>query len=353
MLFNQETWARFMDGYLVRDCTLGFEEGRLGFLLFEELGADDRMEDGFDIWLLAVKLDQPPESRFFSLPVNRLSVAGQLSSAWSPRDSEFVAVGATREVYAYKPKAYKGREEDGIPFDVRKLSEEAYEQFDCAIYKTVRVGPTVFALGTPFRVFEREGPQQWREHEGIPLPADLGSADEETWEAAIDECAFLDMAGLADNDLYAVGHAGAVWRYSRGVWRELPFPSDLSLHTVAVSPDGTAYITDIHGSVWKGRDDQWQRVVQSQHMQPYQDAAWFNGRLYCANDSAGCFVLENGDMVPAHRAQRDPMPVHTSVHAHRLDVSPNGRQMLVAGMHGASLYDGQAWTLLFSGTPEA
>jgi len=351
-MFDRESWNRFMSGYFIRDCTIGFEDGRLGFLLFEELDDDAQMEDGFQIRLLAVKVANPMETRFFSMSANGLGVGSQLSSAWAPQESEFVAVGIGLEVYAYKPKSHKGREED-IPFEVRKLGPDAYSDFGAGVLKTARVGATVYALGGPFRVFERVGPQRWKEHADIPLPAEIGSSDRETALAAIGDSAFQDLAGLSEDDLYAVGSAGAVWRRKAGRWTQMPFPGNLRLHTVAVAPDGTTYITDIRGSVWKGRDQEWERIVQADNSLPYQDSVWFNGRLYCSNDSAGCFVLEDGVMVGAHQAKRETMPANTAVHAQRLDVSPDGKQLLIAGMYGATMYDGRNWNVLFDGEPDA
>ncbi|UXH80645.1 hypothetical protein [Roseateles amylovorans] len=350
-LFDRPNWNRFMAGYMVRDCTIGFEDGRLGFLLFEELAPDAQMEDGFQIRLLAVKVGNPLETRFFSLSANALSVGANLSSAWSPL-GEFVAVGIGRHVYGYRPKSHKGREED-IPFEVRRLAPSAYSECGCAILKTVRVGMTVFAVGGPFRIFQRIGPQEWQEHSEIPIPAELGSSDRETALAAINASSFEDLAGLSEEDMYAVGSRGALWRRHQGRWGRARFPSTRDLHTVAVAPDGTAYVTDHRGCVWKGKDSEWTQLVEADLSLPYQDSVWFKGRLYCTNDLAGCFVLEEGRMVAAHRTAHDPMPVRCALHAHRLDVSPDGGRLLVAGMSGASLYDGRQWHLLFDGEPDS
>lgn len=348
MIIDKACWNQFLNGYVIKDCTIGFEDGRLGFLLFEELDEDAQLEDGFKIRVLSVKLANEMDKRFFSMSANGLGVGSRLTSAWHPRNEEFVAVGIGREAYSYKPKMYKGREQD-IPFVARKLSPQAYHEFDAVITKTVRVGETVFAVGGPLRIFERTDDQLWKEHADIEIPAELGSSDRETMMDAVSDSRFQDLAGLSTDDMYAVGGGGTVWRRKGGAWRQVEFPGNLALHTVTVAPDGVAYITDMRGSVWKGHDDQWERVVQADLMLPYQDSAWFKGRLYCANDSYGCFVLEDGQMVAAHRAKRDPMPAETAVHAHRLDVSPDGSKLLVAGMYGATMFDGETWDLLFNG----
>lgn len=348
-IVDRASWERFLEGFVIVDCTIGFEDGRLGFLLYEELDADAQMEDGFQIRILAMKLGNPMESRFFSMSANGLGVGARLSSAWAPQEIEFVAAGIGREVYAYKPKAHKGREED-IPFPVRRLVPEAYSDFDAAILKTVRVGTTVFALGGPLRLFERVGPGRWIEHADIPMPEEIGSAVRDVALNAVGNSSFRDLAGLSVDDMYAVGDAGAVWRRQAGRWTRLPFPSTSPLHTVAVTPDGMVYITDLRGSVWQGRDEAWACIVKADNMLPYQDSVWFGGRLYCANDSAGCFILEDGAMVASHRARIDPMPAEIAGSALRLDVAPDGSQLLVAGMYGAGLHDGKSWHLLFEGS---
>ncbi len=351
-MIDGENYKRFIDGYFVRDCTIGYESGRLGFLLYENQSDEEDLSEGFQIRLLAVKLPNPMETRFFSMSSNGLGIGASLSSAWSPSPNEFVACAIARETYSYKPKSHKGREPE-IPFQGGKIHSDAYGEFDSVIYKVVRVGPTLFAVGAPLRIFERIPNQQWKEHKEIPLPIELGARDHDGYINAISNCDFRDLAGLSPDDMYAVGSAGIVWRRKGGNWRQLAFPSNLRLHTVAVAPDGTAYITDIRGSVWHGQEEKWQRIVHADNMLAYEDSAWFAGRLWCTNDSAGPFVLEGKAMVPAHRAKTDPMPAEIACFAHRIDVAPDGKTMLVAGMQGAALYDGKTWTVLFDGEPDA
>jgi hypothetical protein len=351
-IFDKDTWSKFAAGYFVRDCTIGFDEGRLGFLLYEELAPDADLGEGWQIRVLAVKLANPFEKRFYSMSANKLIRSPSLTSVWGGSNGEFVAVGSDRECYSYRPNSHKGIE-SAIKFQGGKLHPEAYGEFDSVTYKTVRVGSTVFAVGAPFRIFERIAGQQWREHKEIPIPVELGARDHDGYIHAISNCDFRDLGGLSPDDMYAVGSAGTVWRRKAGQWRQLAFPTNLRLHTVAVAPDGTAYITDIRGSVWQGQDEKWQRIVHVDNMLAYEDSAWFAGRLWCTNDSAGPFVLEGKEMVPAHRAKNAPMPAEIAQFAHRIDVSPDGKTMLVAGMHGAALYDGSTWTVLFNGEPDA
>jgi hypothetical protein len=352
MILDARTYQKFFEGYFIRDATIGFTSKRLGFLLVEEQDPEDESGEHWKTKLVAVNLDQPMESRIFSWAGNSLNHAS-ISSAWEPGQTEYLAVDVSRRVWSYKPKVYKGAESP-IPFpSAGRLKPDAYSEFNSAIMKTVRVGATVFALGSAFRIFERQPNQQWFEHKEIPIPPAIGSADRETALYAIGNSEFHDLAGTSTDDMYAVGSGGAVWQRVKGAWRQIAFPTNVDLFTVAVAPDGTAYITDRRGSVWKGRDEQWERIVQADNMLYYQDSAWFAGRLWCTNDSAGPFVLEGNKMVPAHRVKKEPMPAQVATFAHRIDVSPDGQTMLVAGMYGAATYDGKTWTVLFDGEPDA
>lgn len=355
MIFDRDAYRRFFDGYFIRDCTIGFEDGRLGFLLFEEQ-EDDAHDEPFKVRLLAVKLTNPVETRFFSMSVNALGLGSDLCSAWAPDHSEFVAVGIGREAYGYKPKVHKGQE-SRIPFHG---GEEPHPvsglQYDSIVLRTARAGTTVFAVGAPFRVYERQGPDQWLEHTAIPLPEGLGSPDPELAKETLWRSNFHDLAGLSAQDLYVVGSGGTAWRRQGGQWRKLAFPSTLDLKTVAVAPDGTAYVTDERGHVWQGRDDIWHCVTPRWHgSYGFLDSAWCAGRLWCTGDTGGCYVLQGGTMVLAQDADRHPIPpgLEFSLVARRLDVSPDGRRLLLADLSKALEFDGERWTVLFDGEPPA
>lgn len=347
MIFDQQSWDMIMKGFFVRDCTLGYEDGRLGFLLVEEAFDAQELEEGVRTRFISVRPWEPVATRFFSMSGRNLSFA-TVTCAWKPSQTEFVVVDSGRNVWSYKPKTYKG-DESRIPFDGRGYGYGETDEIGCAIIKMVRVGTTIYALGTVFRIFERLENQKWMEVKDIPIPDAFKSKDPDKIIPAISDSDFWDMAAFSPSDMYAVGGAGTVWHRQGSQWRQRAFPTNLRLHTVVCAGDGNVYITDIRGSVWQGREDRWKLIVKADMNLPFVDSAWFDGRLWCANDY-GAWVLENGKLVSAHAAKHKPMPVSAAIHAHRLDVSPDGRKMLVAGGHGASLYDGETWELLFDGS---
>jgi hypothetical protein len=352
MIFDRETYKRFFHGYDIIDCTIGFEDGRLGFLL-AEIKEGRAHDDPYQLRLLAVKRTNPVDTRFFSMSTNALSHWSDLCSAWEPGHAEFVGVDTGRTVYGYKPKVHKGQEAR-IPF--HRVPAGAEARYDSIVRRTVRAGTAVFAVGWPFRVYERLGPDQWREHTDIPLPEGLDSTDEDTFDEAmgLDQSSFHYLAGRSALDLYVVGSRGAVWRRQGQAWRQLAFPSDLSLRTVAVAPNGTAYITDENGRVWKGQDDGWRCLTPVwRHYEGFKDSAWFAGRLWCTGDKGGLYVLQGRRMVLAQDARAQPMPWEFSSAARRLDVSPDGRVLLIAGGVWAAQFDGSDWKWLIREMPKA
>jgi len=350
MPFSTAEYEKLLSGFFVRDAAFGQVANELVFFLVEEVDPDRHLEDGWKNRILRVLLGTTEAGRFFATSVNKLSFASLSSGAGEK--AETVVVDTGLQVWSMRSKDDKGYETQ-IPFDGKGYGYQDVGEVGCAITKTVRVGHTVFAVGAPMRVFERTAGQQWVTHEEIPIPAGLklGRSDEEI-RAALSDANLNDLAGLNEQEMYAVGHAGTLWQRTQGKWRQRAFPTNLDLFTVAVAPDGTAYITDRRCSVWKGQEERWERIVQADSTLPYQDSAWFAGRLWCTNDSAGPFVLEGKKMVPAHQAKKDPMPAQVACFAHRIDVSPDGKTMLVAGRHGAATYDGKTWTVLFDGMPD-
>ena len=339
MIFDEHTWNGIVKGFFIRDCTLGFENNRIGLVLVENDNTRN-LDEGWETRLVAIKVDLPIKERFY-MASSRGITSSSISSAWEPNQSEFVLTDTFRHVWSFKPYQYDDIEED-IPFDNKG------HQFDSAIMKTVRVGNTIYALGTPFRIFRRIENQKWQDISEIPIPKAFFSKNSAKIVDAINDSMFLDLAGFAENDMYAVGDVGTVWHYDGTRWMQIAFPTNLQLNTVTCGGDGSVYITDIRGSVWKGRGSSWALLCKMDQSLPFADSAWFKGRLWCANDY-GMYVLEGKNLVASHEAKHEPVPIEVALHAHRIDVSPDGSRMLVCGGQGGALHDGTKWEVIISG----
>lgn len=330
MIFDKETWLRFGHDFWVYDGTLGFEDGRYGFVMSANPNeADDELLA--NTRFLFIKEDQPMESRFFRLDSEYFGFT-TISAGWSPSETEFVAVDGN-SVLSYKPKVYKGIEKsiDGTLPDTTLVSSTT---------KTVRVANTIYAVGNPVRVYKRLGQNNWiNNSDSIPIPAGFKSGSTIGNE-------FYDLAGFSETDMYAVGGEGNVWHFDGKLWQQIAFPTNIELDTVVCAEDGNVYITDITCSIWVGRNSTWRKVCEEDMSLRFFDSAWFANRLWCANDY-GMWVLEDDKLIPAQNAKEKPMPEDMLGLCNRIDVSPDGRKMLICGPDGAAVYDGRLWNVLF------
>lgn len=337
-------WKATFEGFLIRDCTLGCDENRMGFLLIQDLG-DTHRENGWQTRFVSVKLDEPMETRFFYMTGNDLTTAS-LTSAWLPNQAEFVVADLAMKVWSCRPPVFAGGEAP-ISFDGIGYGYKSIGAVGGVAYKVVRVDDTIYAVGAHFRIFKRLPTQQWKEQKEIPLLPGLSSKEHDKITQAISEGDCYDLSGFSKNDMYAVGGGGTVWHFNGMTWENLPFPTNHRLHTVTCGGDGFVYITDISGSLWKGRNSTWQRISLRSQSLPFADAAWYMGTLWCANDY-GMFVLEGSELVAIHQSRKHLAPADIAMVGHRIDVAPDGRKMLVCGAHGAAIHDGTCWKMLFS-----
>jgi hypothetical protein len=148
---------------------------------------------------------------------------------------------------------------------------------------------------------------------------------------------FSDIDGFAEDDLYAVGGKGDVWRYDGAAWRVCEFPSNWPLFTVCCAPDDQVYITGEGGTIFQGRGDTWRRIWQDEMTVPYNDSLWFDGKLWLASDYR-LDVLEGGKVQRAeHQGERVPA-------FGNMDVADG--ILVVASLDTVRLFDGQSWRVL-------
>ena len=152
------------------------------------------------------------------------------------------------------------------------------------------------------------------------------------------EYGFDDFDAFDANDLYAVGGKGDVWRFGPKGWLQLDFPTNQRLETVCCAGDGTVYVGGPSGSVWRGRDDEWHQVRRGDMVLSFRDMVWYRDRVYCTSDY-GLWQIQ-GD-----RFSEADVPDEVKVCSGNLDVADG--VMLLAGVHGAAVLEGESWTRIF------
>lgn len=332
VVFDDASWRAFVMGYTIYDCAIVREKG-YGFVLVEQKNNRDPLPVTRFINLAA---DKPMDARFAVYEVGHF---GFTTITCGTNPPEYVAVDTGRRVYS------ASGQRKGVEKDMDEVVDMSVGDATCVIERVVRVAGQVYALGCYRKIYRRVGHDQWvdlaSEGHGVPLPADF-----EKRHYMLVELGFKDMCGFNANDMYAVGGKGDVWHFNGEKWKQCPFPTNTVLETVACGDDGQVYISDQKGCVWAGRENRWKQIADADFNWGHQptDSAWFKGRLYLGSQEC-LYVLSDKKLVPLH--DLDETSPKTG-DCGRVDVSPDGNFMLTAGSQGASLYDGEKWTKLFS-----
>lgn len=337
MVFNKAVWKKYFDGFTIYDCAI-FRQHGYCFLLVEE-------KDNRDIL---------PKTRFVTIVTDRPITTESVPFAQTERfdfssitcgtnPAEYVAVDTCSDVYS----ASRSSKQFETPIE-DLISLKTPVGTMVTIRRVVRAAGKVYAVGSNRRLYRREGIDQWvdlhSEGLGAPMPPDYEANPNADWGW---EVGFKDLSAFGANDFYAAGGKGDLWRFDGKSWHQCPLPTNAQLETVCCAGDGKVYVSDLHGNVWAGREDQWAQVAHSElswGSQPV-DAFWFKGRMYFGAQE-GLYAI-NGDkeLVPLGDLE-DGMP--SSMVTGRIDISPDGNYLLTAGPYGACLFDGQKWTRLFS-----
>src|ERR1035437_4325150 len=128
----------------------------------------------------------------------------------------------------------------------------------------------LYAAGMSRQVYRREGVGIWRHRdEGTVLP--LGSKT---------VAGFNSIDGLSEDDLYAVGFGGEIWRCLKGRWRQSESPTNVVLHRVRVVRDDLAYACGQAGVLLRGRGDGWEQIDHGATEDDLWDAELYGGRIF-------------------------------------------------------------------------
>jgi len=150
------------------------------------------------------------------------------------------------------------------------------------------IGDHPYAVGMSRQVYRREGAGIWRHRdEGTVLP--LGSKI---------VAGFNSIDGLSEDDFYAVGFGGEIWRCLKGRWRQIESPTNVVLHRVRVVPDDLAYACGQEGVLLRGRGDEWEQIDHGATEDNLWDLEWYGDRLYLAHDD-GLFTLKGANSLEA------------------------------------------------------
>lgn len=146
------------------------------------------------------------------------------------------------------------------------------------------IGNHLYVAGMGRQVYRREGPGRWvRKDQGVVL--DRG---------VIEVAGFNAISGLDEDDIYAVGYGGDIWRRVTSEWRQMESPTNVMLNRVRAIDRGLVYACGQKGVLLRGHGELWETIDHGATTDSLWGMEWFNGRLYASSDAA-VYVLEEDD----------------------------------------------------------
>jgi hypothetical protein len=175
--------------------------------------------------------------------------------------------------------------------------------------------------------------------------------DANRWESIVDRKAmpepkskdginrggFNAISAFSAKDIYCAGGEGDVWRFDGAKWHRCPLPTNMDLYSICCAEDGFVYIGAQSGSVIKGRGDNWKVIHKGNLALPFKDLVGFDGRVWCTSDY-GLWTIEKDKLVESE------LPSDVTACSGNLAVGFG--KLLLAGMHGATVYNGKKWERL-------
>jgi hypothetical protein len=148
------------------------------------------------------------------------------------------------------------------------------------------LGKHLYACGMARQVYRREGEQKWaRADQGTVLPP-----------GSMEVVGFTSMDGVSEDDFYAVGFEGEIWRCLRGAWSQMDSVTNVVLQCVRVVAPDRVYACGQNGVLLRGTANRW-RVLDTSPVE--EEELWsiqaFKGDVYLASTSA-IYKLDKNDV---------------------------------------------------------
>ena len=216
-----------------------------------------------------------------------------------------------------------GEDGDVATYVGGKRENEAISPQPVMIRHAREIGGDVYACGSKRQVFRRIGEKQWRD---MSAPR----------AAQTEAIGFEGIDGYADNEVYASGWAGEIWRYDGATWTACASPTNVILTALCCAGDGNVYTCGQGGVLVRGRNDVWAPVVWEDEVTlDLWDVCWFNDKLYVATMFA-LFTLDGNRLLPVDFGDMGPVTCYNLTTAEGV--------LWSIGKADVASFDGMTWT---------
>ncbi|MCP3064505.1 hypothetical protein LXT21_37600 [Myxococcus sp. K38C18041901] len=186
------------------------------------------------------------------------------------------------------------------------------------------IGQRVYVVGMGRQVYRRDGDDAW-------VSMDEGARPEPGSTGVV---GFEAVDGFSEEDLYAAGWNGEIWRCDGVRWQRCPSPTEHVLTALCCAEDGKVYAAGRRGLLLRGRNDTWE-VVAQRILEDIWDLMWFQGQLYVAT-MGELYVLKGDALVPVDFGAENPKTFY------RLSVGDG--VLWSTGAKDILAFDGATWT---------
>jgi hypothetical protein len=258
------------------------------------------------------------------------------ADSWSLYDVEFyVAALACAHGARARTGAFVGmygeaeiNEPSGVHRETLGTGDEQPNQLR-NIHAARCIGKHFYAAGMRRQVFRRAVDRPpWRKVDaGVYVP-----------DSSEEIAGFLGIDGFDDNEVYAVGYSGEMWRYDGKKWLKLDSPTNARLQCVRCLPNGSVIACGQAGVVVQGRANQWRTLNQDVTEEPLTGLAALGKKVYFATEDS--LVVEYDGKSFA----RMKFPGRRTPTTGFLD--SNSETLLSIGEEDILLYNGRSWSPL-------
>lgn len=190
----------------------------------------------------------------------------------------------------------------------------------------------IYAVGGWRSVCRRIGSGKWQNlADRASLPESKGTKN------GLDNGGFSVIDGFNAHDIYCGGGKGDLWHFDGSSWEQCPVPTNMYVESICCAGDGFVYVGLQSGSVMRGRNDKWKVIHVGSLTLPFKDMVWYEDKVWCTSDY-GIWTIEDGKYIEPDLSAK--------VRSCSGNLSVGDGVMLLAGMYGASVYNGKKWTTL-------
>ncbi len=133
----------------------------------------------------------------------------------------------------------------------------------------------LYAAGMGRQVYRRVDAGVWEVLDPPKVPA----------PGEIDICGFTSIDGVDEDEIWAVGYRGEIWRASGLQWSQMPSPTNVTLHVVRAFSRHLVFAAGKMGLVLGFLDDAWRVLAHIPGGEDIWDLEWFGGQLFAATST--------------------------------------------------------------------